>query len=381
MDHNDIRHKLSELIDGVITPGEKADIERHLKTCTECSDALRELKKTIEHIHEIEDVESPAWMTQKIMAKVREDADRKKNLWQRVFVPLFTMFPVQAVAVLFLAITAYFIYANINPAQKYTEKPVGMLAKKEAPAVGRMKEGDKMVPEKAPETKRESHKPGYKSLDMKYEYERPAPPVPQERIVASAPAPAKQAEQMLPAKKAESVERRARPLQKDAPSQSVKLATSLSVKSAGLSSGVSGDAEHTKEVVSAEDQVKSTMHARSYLEFIRTIERFPYEAPQSKKDRIANNYVKLKTGMTKVEIVFIMGEPDYSSDAQALDPPFRRQGTYWTYNLAIKDPKLVSLDTDQYLNIFFDVREKAYSFSPHNLPGLAPKGESLDTSK
>ena len=196
MDHDEIRHKLSEFIDGAVTSDEKSAIEQHLKTCTECSEALRELRKTIEHIHAVEEVESLAWMIQKIMAKVRTEAENKKGIWQRVFGPFLMKFPVQAVAVLFLAVTAYYIYSSINPAQKYTEEPVGMLAKKEAPAVGRMKEEDKAVREAAPESKEAARKPGYKSLDMKYAYEKPAAPVPREQPVASAPAPEKPETQM-----------------------------------------------------------------------------------------------------------------------------------------------------------------------------------------
>jgi len=211
MKHEEIRHKLSEFIDGAITPGEKSAIERHLETCTECADALRELRKTIEHIHAIEEVESPAWMTQKIMAKVREEAENKKGIWQRVFVPFLMKFPVQAVAVLFLAVTAYYIYNNINPAQKYAEEPIGMLAKKEAPAVGWMKEEDKTVREAAPKPDHAPQKPDYKSLDMKYSYEKPAAPMPEEQPAASAPSPAKREAQMYAQDKADLEQRSASP--------------------------------------------------------------------------------------------------------------------------------------------------------------------------
>lgn len=188
MDHNDIRHKLSEFIDSAVTPGEKADIEQHLKTCAECSEALRELRKTIGHIHAVEEVESPAWMTQKIMAKVREEQEAKKGLWQRVFAPFLGKFPVQAVAVLFLAVTAFYLYSSIDPAQKYAEEPAGVPAKKEPPAAGRMQKEDKTILEAAPGPKQTRRKPGYASLEMKYSYEKPAAPVPQEQPTASAPA-------------------------------------------------------------------------------------------------------------------------------------------------------------------------------------------------
>jgi hypothetical protein len=261
MKHEEIRHKLSEFIDGAVTPHEKADIEQHLKTCSECADALRELKKTIEHIHEIEEVESPAWMTQKIMARVREEQETKNSVWQRFFAPILQKFPVQAVAVLFLAVTAYFIYININPAQKYNEEPVGMLAKKEGPAVGRMKEEDKTVREAAPKPDQAPQKPGYKSLDMKYEYEKPAAPVPaapgavalatRDLPPASAPAPA-------PGKgEAQSYAQDKTDLEKRSASTGA-AAPSLMAKQAAPAGGV---ALLSKQVYPEESGVKKTLSA------------------------------------------------------------------------------------------------------------------------
>ena len=211
MDHNDIRHKLSEFIDGAITPVEKADIEQHLKICTECANALRELRKTIEHIHEIEEVESPAWMTQKIMAKVRAEQDAKNTLWQRFFVPIFMTEPIRAVAVLFLSVTVFYIYMTMHPAEKYAEAPMERLAKQEAQDPSR----DTQI-QKAPEIaerreKKVAQEPAYKSLDMKYEYEKPSPPVPQKQPAASAPAPTKGEAQMYARDKADMEKRLAAP--------------------------------------------------------------------------------------------------------------------------------------------------------------------------
>ena len=200
MNHEEIRHKLSEFIDGATAPGEKTVIEDHLAACTECSDALRELRKTIEHIHEVENVESPAWMTQKIMAKVREEQKAKNTFWQRVFVPLFTMLPVQAVAVLFLSVTAFYLYTTMHPAEKYAEAPFDRLAKQQANE--RPHDAQKQTAPAFAERreKKAAQKPGYESLDMKYEYERPTPPAPaapgaaavasREDPAASAPSPA-----------------------------------------------------------------------------------------------------------------------------------------------------------------------------------------------
>ena len=139
MDHNDIRHKLSEYIDGTLTPQEKASVEEHLKTCPNCSNALSELQKTVEHIRKVEEVEPPAWMTQKIMAKVRAEEEKKKQgLLHRLFFPLHIKLPLETIGVLFIAVTVYFVvqetetafsgstytdlFSGVSPASRVQEK-------------------------------------------------------------------------------------------------------------------------------------------------------------------------------------------------------------------------------------------------------------------
>ena len=168
MDHNDIRHKLSDYIDGSVSAREKAAIEEHLKTCSKCGDALNELQKTVEHIKTVEEVDPPAWLTQKIMAKVRAEAEGKKNIFQRLFYPLSVKLPLEAMAVMFLAVTAFYIYQNIEPSQKFAEAPPARVAKNET--------GRATGP--SPRLKQVPQTPGYKALDMKPAYEKPAPPVP-----------------------------------------------------------------------------------------------------------------------------------------------------------------------------------------------------------
>ena len=252
MKHEEIRPKLSEFIDGTITPGEKTIIEQHLKTCTECADALRELRKTIEHIHAIEEVKSPAWMKQKIMAKVQEEQEAEKGLWQRVFAPFFMKFPVQAVAVLFLSVTAFYIYTTMHPAEKYIEAPMERFAKQEAHDASR-----DAPKHKAPEItehreKKVAQGPDYKSLDMKYEYEKPAPPVPQDRTVSSAPAPGKLADKTLKAPVVDS---------KDIYALSPKSVSPLMAEQAAPSAGAVLQSTAKRKAASEERNAKSSLAA------------------------------------------------------------------------------------------------------------------------
>ena len=194
MEHNEARHKLSEYLDGSITSGERAAIEAHLKICPDCSSALQELRKTVEHIKSVDDVEPPAGMTRKIMARVRAGEEEKKSLFRRFFSPLSVRLPIQAAAVLFLTVTAFYIYRNIHPSPIPSEAPVQKFAvRKEAPSAPARQDKneeqritkDALVPaKKAPQA------PEYKALDMKQEYEKPAPPAALGKAAASAPAPA-----------------------------------------------------------------------------------------------------------------------------------------------------------------------------------------------
>ena len=209
MEHDDIRHKLSEYLDNTVASDEKISIEEHLATCAECADALRELRKTIEHLHQINEVEPPAWMTQKVMSRVRAEAEKRRSLFRRLFFPLAIKLPLQTVVVLFLAVTAYYIYMNIDPREKYAEPQVEMAAKKEAREVSRAAPERRLAEEAPARRKDVEQAPEYKSLDMKYSYERPAPPEPA-APQAAAPPRSWEAEGPTPAARAERADPAAR---------------------------------------------------------------------------------------------------------------------------------------------------------------------------
>ena len=183
MEHHVMRHRLSEYLDGSVSSDEKAEIEEHLKTCSLCSDALRELKKTIEHIKAVEQVEPPAWMTQKTMAKVHAEIERKPGVFHRLFFPPRVKLPVQVFAVLFLAVIAFYIYRNIQPTSNLSEAPT-----REAPSSVIAKGDRGNTDRSSPRSEKVPQSEEYRALDMKQEYEKPAPPVPREPPAAPTPA-------------------------------------------------------------------------------------------------------------------------------------------------------------------------------------------------
>jgi hypothetical protein len=236
MEHNDIRHRLSEYIDGSVMGEERAAIEAHLKTCTQCTDALQELRKTIEHIKTVEEIDPPAWMTQKIMAKVHAAAEEKKSLFQRLFYPLIVKLPIQAVAIVFLAITAFYIYRNIQPATGPSEAPSQEFdAKTPAPPADSAQDKLAKAERPAPRSKQIPQTPAYKALDMKQEYEKPPQPTLQGQATAPPPAPA------VPATPAE----QPMPAQKEV--ASLKAAASQAGAPAAISEQATGIASHAEK--------------------------------------------------------------------------------------------------------------------------------------
>jgi hypothetical protein len=191
MDHNFIRHKLSEYLDGTVSAAEKAEVEAHLKACEQCSNALTELKKAIEHVRNIDEIEPPAWMTRKIMARVRAEAKQQVSFSERLYSAFVVKLPVKAVAVVFLAALAFYMYRDIQP-QKLSEAPMQVTAaKKEAPPSGIAKSEQNRAKDSLLRSKRLPQTPAYKALDMKPEYEKPAPTVLQDKAAASEPSAAK----------------------------------------------------------------------------------------------------------------------------------------------------------------------------------------------
>ncbi len=112
---------------------------------------------------------------------------------------------------MFLAAIAFFMYRDITPLsmKKMPEAPMDeFTAKGAASRAGLAKDERSRAETPLSRENRVEQKPGYKSLDMKQEYEKPAAPTPADKL-AAAPAPAKPAEQSLLAKKETTTESRA----------------------------------------------------------------------------------------------------------------------------------------------------------------------------
>lgn len=124
MECNDVREKLSAYIEGIIAPEEKPRIDEHLKVCERCSESLADLRKALAHIRDLEEVEPPPWLSQKVMARVRSEAESRRGILQRLFYPLHIKLPIEAVAAVFVAVIAIHIYKTTEPEMRLAEAPL-----------------------------------------------------------------------------------------------------------------------------------------------------------------------------------------------------------------------------------------------------------------
>jgi hypothetical protein len=109
-----MKKKLSEYLDGELEAEEKAYVEEHLASCEDCSATLAELKKTLQHMSVLDEVEPPPWFAEKVMQRVKEEAE-KESFFRKLFYPLHIKLPVEAVALVFVAVFAYYAFDVMKP--------------------------------------------------------------------------------------------------------------------------------------------------------------------------------------------------------------------------------------------------------------------------
>ena len=123
MECQDIQQKLSAYVEGIVPQEGKILIEAHLKSCPKCYKSLVSLRKTIDYVHSLEDLEPPAWLTQKVMAKIKAEVQPKKGIIQKLFYPLHIKLPLEAVVTVLIAAITIYVFKTIQPEIKLAQAP------------------------------------------------------------------------------------------------------------------------------------------------------------------------------------------------------------------------------------------------------------------
>jgi hypothetical protein len=109
MEHGEIRQKLAAYLDNAVSDEEKEEIKRHLGRCGSCRGEIADLELTVRYLKNLPEVDPPPWMAEKILAKVRDETTEETTLWRRLFFPLHLKLPIEALALLFLSVTGYYL--------------------------------------------------------------------------------------------------------------------------------------------------------------------------------------------------------------------------------------------------------------------------------
>ena len=151
MECQDIRKNLSAYLEGMVAPEDQELIDQHLASCRACSTALYELNRTGEVLKNLQEVEPPPWMKQKIMARVREETEPKKGFIQKLFYPLHIKVPLEAFATVLIAVFAVYVFKTVEPQMKDLQVPSvrePVIARQEAPYPAKAPAAEMEAPQK-----------------------------------------------------------------------------------------------------------------------------------------------------------------------------------------------------------------------------------------
>jgi len=148
MDCKRIEEKLPAYLEGALPPEEGKLVEGHVATCQNCRIALEHLVKTGKLVRGLEEAEPPPWLKQRIMARVREERERREGFLRRLFYPLHIKIPATALATVLIAVFAVYVFRAVEPETTYLHQ-----APSEPARVAQEKEilkSPETVPPKAP---------------------------------------------------------------------------------------------------------------------------------------------------------------------------------------------------------------------------------------
>ena len=112
----EVQKYLSDFLDKSLDNERARAIEDHLAACSRCSEEMTSLAECQRLVSGLPAVELPLGFTNRVMARVREAAN-PPSLWERLFLPLQIKIPLQATAVVLIAVLAAYIYQK-EPLQR-----------------------------------------------------------------------------------------------------------------------------------------------------------------------------------------------------------------------------------------------------------------------
>lgn len=146
--HEELRSMLPAMAGGDLSKTDQALLEQHLAGCRDCRTELAQLQLVVQTVRETPELEPPPWLATRIMARVQEEAVVQKSWFARLFLPLQIKLPLEALALVMICATAWYIVQDVERSQ---QRPQALPAA-EAPAAAPAKDADRGTELQAPPT-------------------------------------------------------------------------------------------------------------------------------------------------------------------------------------------------------------------------------------
>ena len=109
----EIQVHLSAYVEDEIEPGERQAIEGHLLECARCRHEIELLRRTVSGLKSLEEIEVPPRLTASIQAGIEaQGRSRWRDLTARLFFPLHIKLPLEAMALVLVALGAVYVYRS-----------------------------------------------------------------------------------------------------------------------------------------------------------------------------------------------------------------------------------------------------------------------------
>ncbi len=138
--HEELRSMLPAMAGGDLSKTELAQLEQHLAGCRDCRTELAQLRLVVQTARETPDLEPPPWLATRIMARVQEEAVVQKSWFARLFLPLQIKLPLEALALVMICATAWYIVQDVERSQQRPQAPPAA----EVPAAAPAREADRV---------------------------------------------------------------------------------------------------------------------------------------------------------------------------------------------------------------------------------------------
>ena len=144
--HEEIRSMLAAMAGGDLSKTDQSLLEQHLVECLTCRAELAQLQLVVQTVRETPDLEPPPWLATRIMARVKEEQGSHRSWFARLFLPLQIKLPLEALALVMICATTWYVMQDVNRSQQRPAVPPAA----EAPAADPAREADKVSDAQAP---------------------------------------------------------------------------------------------------------------------------------------------------------------------------------------------------------------------------------------